>query len=116
MRKDLIVDVIRIEHAVAIRCVQIDEAERKEINFNITDNKHYTRLKSVTCPEIGSSAIFVQGDESRRDNKIALRNFDTVKIAKEVVEDIKRLVSEYNKTMNKQGMPKETEIERTLIK
>lgn len=116
MRKDLMVDVIRIEHAVVISCVQIDESERREINFHLSDNKHYTRLKSVTCPEIGSSAIFVQGDEPRRDNKIALRNFDTVKIAKEVVEDIKRLVSEYNKTMNRQEAPKEVEIDRVLAK
>lgn len=116
MRKDLMVDVIRIEHAVVISCVQIDESERGEIIFHLSDNKHYKRLQSVTCPEIGSASLFVQGDERKRDNKIVIRNFETVEMAKEVVEDIKRLVFEYNKTMNRQEAPKEVEIDRVLAK
>lgn len=114
MRKDLILDVIRIEHAVVIRCVQIDKNERNNIDIVLDTNKHYKRLKSVTMPEFGVKTIFVQGDNDLKDNKITFKNFYNIEMAKEVVEDVKKLVIEYNKKMNNKVNIK-TDIERFTI-
>ena len=103
MKRELKIRLERFGRTVIGEVIDMDESEiGKGTLIEMPNNKIITTLYSDEFPEFGlSDVLYVRGNNRHHNKDEFYKTYLTVEKADEAMQDILRLVEEYNKQLNK---------------
>ena len=103
MKRELKIRLERFGRTVIGEVLDMDESEiGKGVLIEMPNNKFIKFLYSNNSPAFDiSDILYVRGNNEHSNNDAFYKTYSTVEKADEVIQDILRLVEEYNKQLNK---------------
>ena len=103
MKRELKIRLERFGRTVIGEVLDMDESEiGKGVLIEMPNNKFIKFLYSDNSPALDfSGVLYVRGNGKNYDKDAFYKTYSTVEKADEVIQDILRLVEEYNKQLNK---------------
>ena len=123
MKRELKIRLERFGRTVIGEVLDMDESEiGKGMLIEMPNNKFIKFLYSKTSPAFDiSDILYVRGNNEHSNKDAFYKTYSTVEKADEVIQDILRLVEEYNKQLNKpkweesEEYKKQVEINKLLM-
>ena len=103
MKRELKIRLERFGRTVIGEVIDMDESEiGKGILIEVPNNKIIKTLYSDSSPALEfNDVLYVRGNNKNYNKDAFYKTYSTVERADEVIQDILRLVEEYNKRLNK---------------
>ena len=103
MKRELKIRLERFGRTVIGEVLDMDESEiGKGMLIEMPNNKFIKFLYSKTSPAFDiSDILYVRGNNEHSNKDAFYKTYSTIEKADEVIQDILRLVEEYNKQLNK---------------